>query len=331
MINQPCTSKIVGAGAFVPEQTVTSDELMTELKIDQIGIPTAFFERSTGIVERRWSDEPCTNMAIKASQSALVDANIDPVDIDAVIYCGIHPVRSEPATSHEVQRAIGARNATSFDISNACMGLLNGLSLADCYISAGAASNILVCAGEQPSLVSLDVMRQLKKSLSRENFRRLMGAFTVGDGGGAFVVSREGYGPQFRKMQFRSYAELSDQCYVTTGEDFIEFEMQMEAISKAMVAAHQEMIATTYSGLAWTPNDISTLFCHQVGARPHRRMVEMSGVNKNKAPITYERFGNLTSVTFAINYVANKPSRGDKLLFCGAGSGLSVCQIGLEF
>jgi len=333
MINQKGNSMLSGAGAYLPKTVVSSEELMREAKSDAVGVRFDFLERSTGIKERRIStqEETYAILALEASRRAIADAGIEANDIDGVIYCGIDADYPEPSTAHEIQRLLGAHNAACLDISNACLGLLNGLSIADLYIGSGAAENILICTGEKPSEVSFDVIKQLKANRSKENLRRLLGAFTVGDAGGAFVITKSGGGPRLDLMRFKTNSMLSNLCYAKRKEGYIEFEMNMETISRAMISEHEQMMGDTYSGLGWGPEDIDSLFCHQVGARPHRRMAEMASVPISKAPITYNYFGNLTSATFAVNYDANRPKKNDKFLFLGAGSGCSICQIGLDY
>ena len=333
MINQKGNSMLSGAGAYLPKTVVSSEELMREAKSDAIGVRFEFLERSTGIKERRVAlqDDSYATLAFKASRKAIADAGIEPTDIDGVIYCGIDTEYPEPSTAHEIQGMLGAHNAACLDISNACLGLLNGVSIADLYIGSGAAENILVCTGEKPSVVTYDVIKQLKGDRSKENFRRLLGAFTVGDAGGAFVVTKSGGGPKLDVMRFKTNSRHADLCYAKQQDGYIEFEMNMETISRAMIAEHEEMMPGTYASLGWGSEQIGALYCHQVGARPHRKMAQMASVPINKAPITYDYYGNLTSATFAVNYDANRPKKNDKILFLGAGSGLSICQIGLDF
>lgn len=332
-LDQACNFKIQGVGAYLPPMRVSSNELMREIRSEDAGIPESFLERATGIIERRICTDPdtLTSMATNASLGAMSDAGLSASDIDCVIYCGIESEDAEPSTAHHVQRAIGAQNAVCFDVSNACLGLLNGLSIANAYLSSSNAEHILICTGEKPSDVTFACMQQFSEDRSRENFRRLMGAFTVGDAGGAFVLGRPDSEQGGRVMKFATFSEHSTLCYYKRHQDKIEFAMEMETISNAMVSAHEAMIGETYEALGWSGKDVDALYCHQVGAKPHRKMAAISSLSHNKAPKTYDRYGNLTSATFAVNMSLNKPAQGSKVLFLGAGSGLSICQIGLQF
>lgn len=327
-------SKITGIGAYLPKQTVTSSELMHEVKSKKFGVSETFLERASGIIERRISDnsESFDYLAIQAAQGAMVDAGIHPLDIDMILFCGIDRDRPEPSTAHEIQKQIGAINAECLDISNACIGMLNGLSVANAYIGIGAAENILVCTGEKPTRLLYDVIRQLHESNNNKNFfRRMLGAFTVGDAGGAFIISRSKDDTGCQYMKFGSTGEYNELCYYEHTSGGVEFEMKMEEISHAMVSLHEQSIKETYGKLGWLPQDVDHLYCHQVGAKPHKKMAGLAQVSIEKAPITYNHFGNLTSATFAVNMSLNRPTPGSKALFLGAGSGLTICQLGMQF
>ncbi len=337
--------QIVGFGAFLPNQIVKSGELMHEAKSEEFGIRESFLEKASGIVERRFSNdkESFSYLAGEASKQAILDAGIHPLDIDEIFFCGIDRDKPEPSTAHDIQEITGAWNARCQDISNACIGMINGLQNAMAYIKAGMAENILICTGEKPSIVTLDIIRQLKhtqskanfkklkSAQSKANFRKLLGALTVGDAGGAFIVSGTTDGSGCQYIKFKSNSRHKDLCYYRHTSDGIEFEMKMEDISDAMVNMHAEMIDETYQSVGWAPDDIGKVFCHQVGMRPHRKMAQLSRTTTERVPKTYNNFGNLTSATFAVNMYLNRPKKGEKVLLLGAGSGLTICQAAFQF
>lgn len=326
-------SRISGIGAYIPQQVVSSADLMVEANCHKFGISEQFLTRSCGIKERRFSDDRETfgYMAAMASRTAIVDAGIDPMDIDMVLFCGIDRDQPEPATAHEIQQAIEALNAECLDISNACIGSNHGLAVANAYIAAGAAENILVCTGEKPSYVTKAVLNILKTTNEKAVFRKYMGAFTVGDAGGAFVVSKSTGTRGFKSIHFKSYGKHSELCFYRFASGVLEFDMQMESISNLMIETHADLINDTYEKAGWNPESIGKVYCDQVDAKPHKKMAIMARQSLDKLPNTYEYFGNLTSATFAVNMYLNPTSVGDKVLFMGAGSGITLCQMGMEF
>lgn len=326
-------SKISGIGAYLPSKIVTSEELMLEAQCRKFGVPETFLARASGIKQRRFSDssESYADLAILASRVAIKDAGVDPLDIDMILFCGIDRDCPEPSTAHIVQKELGANNAECLDISNACLGVLNGLSVANSYIGIGSAETILICTGEKPSNVTFDILRQLKQTIDKKVFRKLLGALTVGDAGGAFLVTKKKGQQGCEYLRFKSQGQYSDLCYYKYTPEGIEFEMMMEEISGEMVNFHESEIKKTYKKLNWLPNTLHKLYCHQVGSGPHNKMATIAGQPLIKAPITYESYGNLTSATFPVNMFLNRPKVGEKTLLLGAGSGLSICQIGMQF
>ncbi|MFL0802468.1 MAG: ketoacyl-ACP synthase III [Agarilytica sp.] len=321
--------KISGIGAYLPEQKVLSDDLMMEANSKNFGVAPEFLRRFSGIEERRFSreDERPSTMAIEASRAAIVDAGIDVKDIDQVIFCGIDKDFAEPATAHFVARELGIKEeADCFDVSNACHGIMSGFSVANGAIGIGAAENILLCTGENPSTVAMDVIRQLKGCRDRGQFRTLMGAMTLGDSGGAFVVSKARPDEGCKIMRFTSRSRCADYCYYRHTEHGVDFSMRMSEISTEAVQMHRDIIGSTYDKIEWEPDSISYVYCHQAGAKPHIKMAQLARQPINKAPITFKKFGNLTSSTIAVNMHLNRPNRGDRILMLGVGSGLSISQ-----
>ena len=327
-------SRVVGVGAYLPENRVTSQSLMEEVRSTRFGTPVTYIDRLVGVKERRISELNVlpSDMAIMASEAAIEDAGIDPRDIQLIVYCGIDRDWQEPATAHRVQSVIGADRATCFDLSNACHGFMNGLSVADAFISKGGVDNVLVCTGEKTSHVMYSFMDRIKKTNSKKEFRKWLGSLTVGDAGGAMVVQRStpGYGLQW--VGFQSQGEHAELCWWRhTEEGGLEGEMAMDRISREVVDLHRGMIDETYEKLDWSPGSADWLYCHQAGAGPHQELIKVAGMAADYAPITYDYYGNLASATIPVTIALNRPDRGDRLLIFGAGSGISICQAGVGF
>lgn len=327
-------SRIAAIGKFLPEQVVSSSELMDEIKSElQFGVSRDYLENLTGIRSRRFASAETrpSDLAIKAAQDALGKSNLTPEDISMVLYCGIDRDWVEPATSHRVQRELGCVNATCLDVSNACHGFSNGLSVGDAMIATGAAENVLVVTGEVPSQLIGAVIKRLNSEPTLETFHAMVGSFTTGDAGGAVILQRASQNSRIKNYRFSSRGRYAELCFYKfdhqTGKR--SGRMVMDKISAVMIRMHQSIISDTYSTLNWQPEDIDHLICHQVGSKPHQRMAQLAGIEIEKAPITFQDYGNLTSATVPITLDAANAKPGDRILMLGAGSGLSISQIGL--
>jgi 3-oxoacyl-[acyl-carrier-protein] synthase-3 len=144
-----------------PDTRLTTDELMSTTRhnthID--------LERLTGIHERRVSvgDEDSYSLAVKAARNCLDKAQLDGSSLDVVINCSITKLHGgltqwlEPTMSGAVARAIGAANAMTFDVSNACAGMLTGVTVLNNWIRQGIVERGLVVSGEYISQLGRDL------------------------------------------------------------------------------------------------------------------------------------------------------------------------------
>ena len=327
-------SRIAGIGAYLPPQRVHSDDLMREVRCDRFGIPDNYISKHIGITERRWADhsQNPSELATLASEVALRNSGVTADEIDLIVFAGISKDCEEPSTAHFVQNNLGAKNAICMDVSNACLGFLTAMSIADAFIAGGRASSVLVCTGEMQSRVIKEGMSRVWEITGKEEFREKLGFLTAGDGGGAMVIqASDGDSQGWKWLKFHSNGVHAHLCQYRLDFDGIHGQMLMKEISREIVEMHSKNIGYAYEKLEWTPGDVDKLYCHQVGERPHRWMVKLAGKEAESAPTTYEKFGNLTSATFPINMHINPPSRGEKLLLLGTGSGLSICQGGMIF
>ena len=138
----PFRTRVAGAGRCLPTTRLTTDDLMSTTRhhthID--------LERLTGIHERRVSvgEDDSYSLATAAAVDALHRAQREAASLDAVISCSITKLRDgltqqmEPTMSSAVAHAIGADQAMTFDLSNACAGMLTGVTVANNWIRQGS-------------------------------------------------------------------------------------------------------------------------------------------------------------------------------------------------
>ena len=332
-MNMTGCSRIESIGSFVPEQRVRSEELLDEIQTEKrFGVPNTWLTEITGIRERRFAGDNArpSDLAIEAGRAALERSNLDPRDIGMVIYCGIDRDWVEPATSHRVQRELGCSKAACLDVTNACHGFTNGMSVADAMIATGAAENVLVVTGEVPSHVAKDCITSINENPTLDNFHQKVGGLTTGDAGGAVILQRSWDNSGVKTYRFASQGRYAELCYYKYDEEGKRTgQMLMEKISAAGIHMHRNLMPETYRDLNWQPDDIDILICHQAGKKPHIRLAAIAEVDLERAPITYEQLGNLTSASIPVTLDLAGSKEGDRVLIMGTGSGLSVSQIGI--
>lgn len=320
---------------YLPAQVVKTTDLMAETQPSRVGFTTELIADLLGIREVRHAEcrELPSTLAIKAAEKLFSKSDIRPDQIGLIIFCGIDRDYCEPSTAHFVQAALGS-NGICFDISNACLGFMSGIQVANAMIAAGTAEYALICTGERPSEVAKSVAKSLKSERKRTIFWNRVGALTVGDAGAAAIIGPKTHDAGFIGMKVASAGELAKLCYYRWDEQHeIEGRMHMKEISKAILDAHRDLYPQALSTMHLNPERIDCLITHQVGKRPWEKYPEIMGVEQMKMTKTFDLLGNITSATFPVNYAqaleSQRIKKGDLVFAAMAGSGLSVCQMGM--
>jgi 3-oxoacyl-[acyl-carrier-protein] synthase-3 len=165
-------SKIIGTGSYLPEAVRTNDDLEKMVDTSDEWITTR-----TGIKERRIanSQETIAFMGKEAGLKALQAANLSASDLDLIIVGTTSNHNAFPSAACEVQSLLGIYNIPAFDVSAACAGFTYALSVADNFIKAGSAKNVLV--------IGADTLANTCDPSDRSTI------ILFGDGAGAAVVT----------------------------------------------------------------------------------------------------------------------------------------------
>lgn len=204
--------RIESLGVYLPETVLTMEELLRSCRRR----PRWDLERITGIRERRVAvGEYALDLAVQAARRALRMSRHAPADLDLIVCASISrhhrpdEFHLEPATAALVGRAVGACHARTFDVVNACAGMLTGIRIVAGLIRSGAARCGMVVAGEHNMPVAETAARELRHSFSGQ-----IAALTLGDGGAAVILDGgAGAGCGFRALQLVTGAKHNRYCY----------------------------------------------------------------------------------------------------------------------
>ena len=138
-----------GSGSAIAKTTI-DNQLLTQL----VETSDDWITTRTGICQRQLAlpPESLTTLATDASQQAIAAAGIKPEDIDLILLATSTP-DDLFGSACQVQAAIGAVKAVSFDLTAACSGFVFGLVTAAQYIRTGAYQNVLLNNSEISSQV----------------------------------------------------------------------------------------------------------------------------------------------------------------------------------
>ncbi|SFB97743.1 3-oxoacyl-[acyl-carrier-protein] synthase-3 [Halobiforma haloterrestris] len=115
------TVGLTGYGRYFPEETVTAEEIAAES-----GVPESVVREKMGLREKRVcppDGDHATDMCVAAAEEALSDADLEPADVDLVLYHGSeykdHVVWSAAAN---VAERLGTENAYATESYTLCAG-----------------------------------------------------------------------------------------------------------------------------------------------------------------------------------------------------------------
>lgn len=330
-------AKIISTGIYLPNQVVSSISLLEEIHSEeQYGIEARWMDDVMGIEERRMADSGTlpSELAIPAAEQALETINEQQRnEIDLVIFCGIERDQPEPATAHTIQNKLGINARYAFDVANACFGFVEAMQIATMYIECGIVKYALITTGEVPSKVAREAVSVLKKGVDIETARNIIGALSVGDAGGAVIM-----GPS-KKSGFEVFNTISlskhvNNCMYRQKEDgSLDGQMIMGKLASAFIRCHNGLIKDTLDQLGWDSFD--WLLSHQIGRKPFERLAKMKGVESSKMIKTIDKYGNVTTATFPLNFdkliKQGEVEPGDRIGGCFAGSGIVIGQLGYTF
>lgn len=331
-------SRIAGTGIFLPEQRVTTRELMQEFDSKaRFGVSYDWLERVTGIREKRITADGVlpSDMASAAGREAIERAGITSREVDAIIYTGVTRDYLEPATAHLVQAKLGATNAIVFDVTNACHGFMNGVHVLDALIATGQIRNGLVVTGEQGHLFARRSIDALQKTDDREAFDSWVTGLTVGDAGAAMLLQNK-KAPEGGFVGFMLQSQGQHASLCTAGDPllkgpwFADMPTIVERTAELMAKMFQECM---YGQLQWQIKELSKYLFHQVGKRAFQIYSQLTGVPTAIMPRTVDTLGNLITASIPLGIHLCQLNRelapGNKIYISSTGSGISLSQAGL--
>ena len=178
---------IEGLGYHLPENRMTSSELETRHAplYERLKIPSGRMEMMSGIGERRFWDEGIfpSEVAAIAGKKAIENSGVDAKEIGCLISASVCRDFLEPSTASVVHHRLGLpEESFVFDISNACLGVLNGMCTVANMIDQGAIKAGLIVSGENGGpLVNNTIENLLSRSnITRNNIKSSFASLTIG-------------------------------------------------------------------------------------------------------------------------------------------------------
>lgn len=317
---------------------------------ERFHLPQGQLAYLTGIKERRfWEpDFPLSEGAHRAAEKALEQTGVQVADLGALIYAGVCREHHEPATACLVAERLGIRsNATVMDLSNACLGVLNGIVTVANMIELGQIRAGLVVSAETSRAINDQMIEEMLREMSLERFRLSMATLTGGSGAVAVVVTDGSFTAGAHRLVggvLRAAPEHNGLCRWGAppeamrrgGSTAVEvMETDAVAVLKHGVALGAATWRDFLGELGWSGDQVDKVVCHQVGTANRQAVLQAMGIPEDRDFTTFEYLGNIGTVslplTAAIAHEREFLMPGDRVGFLGIGSGLNCLMLGWEW
>lgn len=336
----------------VPPHVLTSAEIEDKLTdvYKELGLPFGTLERLTGIGSRNFWDlsERPSVLGAAVAKDAIEQSGLAFEDVRALFSCSVTRDYFEPATGCLMHRNLGmAEDSIALDVSNACLGFMDGIFFLSNLIESGIVkAGVVVSAEHTRCIIETTFKNVLEgKGLSRDQLLRMLPTFTIGSGAVAYVLCHESISKKKHRVLGGATRSATQHCELCVGNvdyhlvDSPPLGPVMETESSKLIAAAAILGKQTWADasevLGWTKENVDHVFCHQVGRQVNEAFYNTLGLDHTKEFTIYPTRGNLVSAAlptcFAQGIAARNIQKNDKIVLTGFGSGLNSLFLGIEW
>ena len=313
--------QVVACGAYVPDNVVTNEDLQRDR-----GFDPEWIEQRTGILARRHAlpEQATSDLCVEAARRAIRSGRVDAQDIDLVVVGTFTPDHRCPSTACLVQDCLGL-DAAAFDVQAACSGFVYALATGAQYVATGNSRTALVIGAD------------CNTRIVDQSDRRIAPLF--GDGAGAVLLSRgephqglvcyqigaDGSGRSLLECPSGGARRPATPDDVASGLHYLQ--MDGRNVFKWAVRALAETIELVLNKSGMGVHDPALYLIHQANIRIIDYATEQLGIPADKVLNNLDRYGNTSAASIPIlldeAYREGRISRGDSIVMCGFGAGLT--------
>lgn len=333
-------------GYVLPTETISSEEIERRLSpvYQRLRLPEGRLELMTGIRERRiWrKNAPPGSVSQHSAKLALEAAGISSEHIAVLIHGSVCRDRLEPATACRVHHHLGLPSSCQiFDLSNACLGLMNGMVLIANMIEAGQIRAGLVVGAESSRNLMENTIEQLNSdpSLTRQSIKSQVASLTIGSASCAILLVDESLSKTGNRLLSTTTLCRTEHHTLCESAEGGEMQEIMSTDSEQLMRAGIAVGAETFERLLAESNlgrqDFAHTFGHQVGSTHRKLLLETLRLPLEKDHTTFEWLGNTGSAalptTAAIHLEKGVAKSGDMFAMLGIGSGINSVMATVEW
>jgi 3-oxoacyl-[acyl-carrier-protein] synthase-3 len=320
---------VLSVTAVDAPHVVTSEQIDEILAptLDRLGLRRGMLQSVAGIQSRRWWELGMTysQAAAEAGQLALEQAGVAPEQIGLLIDTSVSRARLEPSSAVFVHNELGLpSNCLNFDLSNACLGFVNGMQLAGMMIDSGQIEYALLVDAEGSRLVQERTLDRLSSETSTvADFFADFATLTLGSGAAGMVMGRADRHPEGHRFIGGVGRAATEHNKLCVGD--ME---RMVTDSKGLLLAALEVAQATMKEAAedYDWDEMDHYIMHQVSTVHCGAMIEALNLKSERVPLTFPDRGNIGPAAIPITLALNVDSIsvGERVLLLGMGSGINA-------
>jgi 3-oxoacyl-[acyl-carrier-protein] synthase III len=322
--------EITATGSYVPEKTLTNDDLSRIVETSDEWIYSHTGIRSRHIAR---DDEAASDLAYYAAMNALRALNPEHPEqaAESIALIVVATASSDyvgfPSAACIVQDRIGAKNAAAFDIAAGCSGFVYALDTAVCMMSSGERKRALV--------IGTEVLSRLTDWTDRNT------CILFGDGAGAVileltqgarhsgvirsVLGADGAGAD--KLIVRRGGTRAPFISGETVEDPPHIEMDGHSVYLFAVNAVTRTIQRLLEREGLAIENVKRIIPHQANERIIEAAAKRLGISTDIFFLNMEKYANTSaaSVPIALDELIRSGGleKGDIIITLGFGAGLT--------
>jgi len=345
--------KITGTGCYIPSEVEANEDFLDHEFLNEDGstfkqntdIIIKKFKSITGIDARRYAEaeHSSSDLGFFAAQKAIADANIDPEELDYIIFAqnfgdikkGTIQSDAVPSLASRVKYLLRIKNpkCVAYDVVFGCPGWVEGMIQGYAFIKAGIAKKCLVIGSE---------------TLSRVVDKHDRDSMIYSDGAGATVIetTNENSGIISHESATYSYDEAH---YLFFGksynpelpEDIRYIKMYGRKIYEFALTHVPSAMKACLDKSGYAIDDLKKIFIHQANEKMDEAIIaRFYGLHDKEAPenimpMTIQNLGNSSVATIPTLFdmvikgeVENQEvKKGDIVMFASVGAGMNINAI----
>ena len=320
----------------LPPYVISTESIFERLApmLERLKIPPQGVAAASGVEERRYweEDETIVGSSTRAARKALEASGVAPEDIGCIVSTSVSKDYIEPSMASMIHGELGlSPHCWNFDIGNACLAFMNGVSILADLISMGRIKAALLVDSESSrEVVEATIERLLQPDVQVSDFQLHFAALTLGSGAVAAVLTHSSISRT--KHHVVGHVSLADTrhrhlCLGNPTKMLVQARPLMEA-GVNLAGRTWDLASKTFG---WTSDNVDLFVCHQVGSRHSAVLFESLGLDPARAFPTYPFLGNVgpasVPLTLALALDAGRIKTGDRLCLMGIGSGLNCSMM----